>query len=82
MGLFGGHYFVDYDILPIGVEEYRIPKRHMHPVAFPGGIQTLNITMYLRKMSKTIDVFGNYPTILLMKGSKEIFNSLSDPHPQ
>jgi hypothetical protein len=82
MSLFGGHYLVDHDILPIGVEEYRIPKRHMHPVTFLGGIETLDVPMRLGKISKTIYMFSYNAAIFLMKGRKEIINSLSDPHPQ
>ena len=79
MCLFSGHYLVDYDILAVRVKKYGVTIRHMHPVAFPGGIQTLNIPMYLRKMGKTIEVFRYYPTILLMKAGKKIINSLIDP---
>jgi hypothetical protein len=79
MRLFGGHYLVNYNILSIGEEKYRIPKRHMHPITFLGSIETLDVSMRIGKISKTIDMFCYYSTILLMKAIKKIINSLSDP---
>jgi len=76
MGLFGGHYLVDYDILPVRVEEYSVTIRHMHPVAFLGGIETFDVPTGMRMMSKTVDVFDNNATILLMKASKKIISTL------
>jgi hypothetical protein len=77
MSQFGGHYFVNNDILPVRVEEYGVTIRHMHPIAFFGGIETFDVPMGMRMISKTINVFDYDATILLMKGSKKIFGTLS-----
>jgi len=76
MRLFGGQYLVNYDILSIGEEKYRVPKRHMHPITFLGGIETLDIPMNFGKISETINMFGYYSTIFFMKMSKKIFDTL------
>ncbi|MGA2934132.1 MAG: hypothetical protein ABSD81_03140 [Methanomicrobiales archaeon] len=77
MSLFGGHYLVDNDILPVRVEEYGVTVRHMHPVAFLGGIETFDVPMCMRMISETIDVFDYDATILFMKASKKVFGTLS-----
>jgi hypothetical protein len=48
----------------------------MHTVAFLRGIQTLDVPMHFGKISKTIDMLDYYSTILLMKISKKIFDTL------
>ena len=77
MSLFGGHYFVDYDILPVGVKEYSVTIRHMHPVAFLGIIETFDVPMGMRMICETINMFDYDATILLMKALKKIFGTLS-----
>jgi hypothetical protein len=82
MGLLGGHHLVNNEIFTVGVKEYGITVGDVHPVAFLRGIEAFDIPMRTRVIHKTVDMFGNYATVLLMKALKISFNSLGNAYIQ